>query len=49
MLSVIKLVTIAKSAPKPNQNIRNPVVAISAIKNTPAAINQNTHITTSLF
>ena len=46
MLSVNMLATIAKSAPMPNQNTKNPTVMISATKNTQAAINQKHHIYT---
>ena len=44
MLSVNMLATIAKRAPIPSQNTKNPTVIISTTKNTPAAINQKLHI-----
>ena len=37
---VKKLTIIANKAPIPNQKIKNPTVAISAIKQTPEIINQ---------
>ena len=50
ILAVKKLTTIDSRLANPNQKIKNPVVKISKIKNTPAAINQNDHIKiTSIF
>ena len=47
MFDVNRLTIIAISAPIPNQNIKNPTVAISPTKNSPAIINHNFHIVIS--